>query len=82
MSSRFSRFLTGQLRAFVEASSREEAPFATLGEFMRHMSRERTERHEARRIREAILEGYQDAIEGRTVTYRGDLRRLMRSRTA
>jgi hypothetical protein len=36
---------------------------------------------EAARIRDAILEGYQDAIHGRTTVYRGDLRQL-RKKTA
>ncbi len=35
-------------------------------------------RLEARRIREAILEGYRDAILGRTVIYQGNLRQLMK----
>ncbi len=35
-------------------------------------------RKEARRIREAILEGYRDAILGRTVIYQGNLRQLMK----
>ena len=34
-------------------------------------------RKEARRIREAILEGYRDAILGRTVIYQGNLRQLL-----
>lgn len=36
------------------------------------------DQREASRIRLAILEGYQDAIEGRTVEYQGDLRRLLK----
>jgi hypothetical protein len=32
------------------------------------------ERVEGAQIRDAILEGYDDAIHGRTVPYRGDLR--------
>jgi hypothetical protein len=29
-------------------------------------------------MRDAILEGYHDALQGRTVPYRGDLRKIMR----
>ena len=39
--------------------------------------REQKERLEAARVRDAILEGYHDAISGRTVGYRGDLSRLL-----
>ena len=35
-------------------------------------------RKEARRIREAILEGYRDAILGRTVCYQCNLRQLLK----
>jgi hypothetical protein len=48
-------------------------------EFVRDTLLEKQERLEAAAIREAILEGYQDAIAGRTVPYRGDLRRLLRN---
>jgi hypothetical protein len=40
--------------------------------------REKKERVEAARIRDAILDGYQDAIDGRKVEYRGNLRQLMK----
>lgn len=40
-------------------------------------SREVLERLEAARIRRAILEGFDDAINGRTVEYRGNLRALL-----
>jgi hypothetical protein len=41
---------------------------------------ERRERLEAARIRDAILEGYQDVMNGRTVEYQGDLRTLLEKR--
>jgi hypothetical protein len=40
--------------------------------------REKKERVEAAQIRDAILDGFQDAIQGRTVSYRGDLRELFK----
>ncbi len=46
-------------------------------EFVSDVLREKKERSEAAKIRDAILGGYQDAIEGRTVPYRGDLRQLL-----
>jgi hypothetical protein len=53
---------------------------APSGGFKPDGLRESMQRHEAERIRDAILEGYRDAIEGRTVEYRGNLRRLMKQR--
>ncbi len=50
----------------------------TPSEFIRQVLREKKERLEAARIRDAIIQGYQDAIAGRTVIYRGNLRRLLK----
>ena len=70
--------LTEELFAFIEGNSGEGTPFLTPAEFVRHLLREKHERLEAARIRDAILEGYGDALSGRTVEYRGDLRALLR----
>jgi antitoxin ParD1/3/4 len=70
--------LTDELRAFVDRNSGPGTLYATPSEFVRDVLRERKERLEAARIRDAILDGYQDAIAGRTVPYRGDLRRLLK----
>ena len=43
--------------------------------------REKQERLEAARIRDAILDGYHDHASGRTVEYRGDLRALLEKRS-
>jgi hypothetical protein len=71
--------LTDELRAFIEQNSGDGTPYATLEEFICEVLREKKERLEAARIRDAILDGYQDAIEGCTVTYRGDLRELTKA---
>jgi antitoxin ParD1/3/4 len=70
--------LTDELRAFIDANSGEGTLFSTPSEFVRHVLREKKERLEAARIRDAILEGYQDALNGRTVEYKGDIRALLR----
>lgn len=77
MSSTFNLSLTDELREFIDQNSGDGTLFATPSEFVRSVLREKKERQEAARIRDAILEGYQDAIDGRMVEYRGDLRRLM-----
>ena len=70
--------LTDELRAFVDRNSGDGTLYATPSEFVRDVLREKKERLEAAQIRDAILEGYEDAINGRTVAYRGDLRRLLK----
>ncbi|MBS0263941.1 MAG: CopG family transcriptional regulator [Planctomycetes bacterium] len=70
--------LTDELRAFIDSNSGDGTLYATPSEFVRDVLREKKERMEAAQIRDAILEGYQDAIQGRTVSYSGDLRRLLR----
>lgn len=78
MSTTLNLSLTDELRAFVDQNSGDGTQYATPGEFVRDILREKKQRLEAAQIREAILNGYQDAIQGRTVLYRGDLRQLMK----
>jgi antitoxin ParD1/3/4 len=70
--------LTDELRTFVDQNSGDGTLYATPSEFVRSVLREKKERLEAAAIRDAILEGYQDAIAGRTVVYRGNLRQLLK----
>ena len=77
MGSTLNLSLTDELRAFVDRNSGDGTVYATPSEFVRDVLREKKERLEAAQIRDAILEGYEDAINGRTVPFRGDLRRLL-----
>jgi antitoxin ParD1/3/4 len=79
MASTLNLSLTEELRAFIDAHSGDGTLYATPSEFVRDVLREKKERIEAAQIRDAILEGYQDAIRGRIVEYKGDLRRLLKS---
>ncbi len=81
MSSTLNLSLTNELRAFVDQNSGDGTLFATPSEFVRDLLREKKQRIEAAQIRDAIIEGYRDAAEGRTVEYRGDLRKLLRKAT-
>jgi antitoxin ParD1/3/4 len=78
MSTTLNLSLTDELRAFVDQNSGDGTLYATPSEFVRDILREKKQRLEAAQIRDAILNGYQDAIHGRTVPYRGDLRQLMK----
>ena len=51
---------------------------AKLPHFLKEALREKKEVLDPAQIRESILEGYQDALDGRTVPYRGDLRVLLK----
>jgi len=77
MASSLNLSLTDELRAFVDANSGDGTMFATPSEFVRHLLREKKERQDAEAARIAILAGYQDAISGRTVAFKGNLRGLM-----
>ena len=70
--------LTDELRAFVDQNSGDGTLFATPSEFVRDLLREKKSRQEASAARDSILEGYQDAIAGRTVTFKGDLKSLLK----
>ena len=52
--------------------------YATPSEFVRDLLREKKNRQEAAAARDAIINGYQDAISGRTVVYKGDLKSLLK----
>lgn len=78
MSSTLNLSLTNELRAFVDQNSGDGTLFATPSEFVRDLLREKKQRIEAAQIRDAIIEGYRDAAEGRAVEYKGDLRKLLR----
>ena len=78
MSTTLNLSLTDELRAFVDQNSGNGTLYATPSEFVRDLLREKKERLEAAQLRDAILDGYQDAIRGRTVSYRGDLRPLLK----
>lgn len=78
MSTSLNLSLTDELDAFIRKNSGDGTLYATPDEFVRDVLREKKERIEASQIRDAILEGYQDAIAGRTVEYQGDLRGLLK----
>jgi len=66
--------LTDELRAFIDRNCGEGTLFATPSEFLRDLLREKKQRMEAAELRDGIIEGYRDLIEGRVVEFKGDLR--------
>jgi antitoxin ParD1/3/4 len=70
--------LTDELRAFIDKNSGDGTLFSTPSEFLRDVLREKKERMEAAEMRDAILEGYRDLIEHRTVEFKGNLRATLK----
>jgi antitoxin ParD1/3/4 len=70
--------LTDELRAFIDENCADGTLYATPSKFVRELLRLRKQQLEAERVRDAIAEGYQDAIAGRTVQFTGNLRSLLR----
>ena len=74
MSSSLNLTLTDELRAFIDRNCGDGTLYATPTEFMRDVLREKKQRIEAAELRAGILEGYQDAITGRTSMFSGNLK--------
>jgi antitoxin ParD1/3/4 len=74
MSTSINLSLTDELRAFIDRNCGDGTLYATPSEFLRDVLREKKERLEAAEMRDAILEGYRDLVEGRVVDFKGDLR--------
>ena len=70
--------LTDELRAFIDQNCGDGTMYATPSEFIRDLLRQRKLQTEAEKARDAILEGYQDAIDGRTSVFSGNLRGLLK----
>jgi antitoxin ParD1/3/4 len=70
--------LTDELRAFIDQNTGDGTLYSTPSEFVRDLLRRHKLQQEAGQVRDAIIEGYQDAIDGRTVVFNGDLKRLLK----
>jgi len=70
--------LTDELRAFIDRNSGEGTLYATPSEFVRDLLRQKKLQMEAAAVRDAIIEGYEDAIQGRTYRFNGNLRDLLK----
>ena len=78
MSSTLNLSLTDELRAFIDDNCGNGTLFSTPSEFVRDVLREKKERLEAARCRDKILEGYQDFLEGRYLSFEGSLTEVMK----
>ena len=78
MGSTLNLSLTDELREFIDQNCGDGTLYATPSEFVRDVLRQRKLQQEAAAVREAIIEGYQDAIAGRVVACGGDLKSLLK----
>lgn len=74
MSSTINLSLTSELRNFIDRNCGDGGYYATPSEFLRDLLREKKERMEAAALRDGVLEGYRDLMDGRTIEFQGDLR--------
>ncbi len=78
MSSTLNLSLTDELRAFIDSNCGDGTMYATPSEFVRDLLRQKKAQLEAQTARDGILNGYRDAIDGRCVAFRGDLKSLLK----
>lgn len=65
--------LTDEMKKFITSQSGSGTLFATPSEYVRDLIRHEQDRIEAAKLRSAVIEGYQDAIHGKTSEFSGDL---------
>ena len=78
MSSSINISLTNELRSFVNENCGDSSRYATPSEFVRDLIQEKKQRQEAARIHDLIIAGYQDAIDGKTHKFKGDLKAMLK----
>ena len=80
MGSTLNLYLTNELRAFVDGQSGDGTLYATPSEFVRDLIRKHKQQMEAERLRAGVIEGFQDAAEGRVHQFKGSVRELMKKK--
>ena len=78
MANKLTLSLSDALRSLIDESCDDGTLYVTAGEFVRDLLRQKKLQIEAAKVRDAILAGYQDAIDGRTVPFEGNLRSLLK----
>ena len=71
--------LTDELRAFVDQNCGDGTLYATPSEYVRDLVRQRKLQLDSAAACDSILAGYQNVGAGRTVTFEGDLRSLLKN---
>ena len=79
MASSLNLSLTDELKSFINENSGDGTLYATPSEFVRDTLRKEKEKIEAAQLRDAILDGFQDVISGKTRSFSGNLRADMKA---
>ena len=77
MASTINLSLTDELRSFIDSHCGDKSMYTTPSEFVRDLLREKKERMDAARVRDGVLEGYRDILNGHCVEFTGNLRSAM-----
>lgn len=77
MKSTLNLSLTDELRAFVDENSGDGTLYATPSEFVRDLLRHKKDAMDAAKLRDGVIEGYQDLAAGRVIPFSGNLRALL-----
>ncbi len=80
MGSTLNLSLTDELRAFVDGQAGDGTMYATPSEFVRDLIRKHKQQMEAERLRVGVIEGLQDAADGRVHQFKGSVRDLMKKK--
>lgn len=65
--------LTEEMKQFITSQTGDGTMYSTPSEYVRDLIRHARDRQEAAKIRNSILEGYQDAISGNMTDFSGNL---------
>ena len=69
--------LTNELRAFIDSQCGDGTDYATPSEFLRDIIRDKKRHIEAAALRDAVIEGYRDFIDGRFVEFNGSIKKAL-----
>jgi antitoxin ParD1/3/4 len=73
MASTINLSLTDELRSYIDRNCGDKGLYATPSEFLRDLLREKKERQEAAAIRDGVIEGYRDILDGKSIEFTGSL---------
>ena len=79
MGSTINLSLTDELRSFIDSNCGDNELYATPSEFVRDLLRDKKDRQDAAAIRDGVLQGYQNLLEGDVVEFTGSLQSAMKS---
>jgi antitoxin ParD1/3/4 len=77
MSTTLNLSLTDELKKYLQRNSGEGTVYSTPSDYVRDLIRHDMEKKEISHIREKILSGLQDAVNGEMTEFTGDVRDIM-----